>query len=134
MSAEEDAFVEAVRDANPGDDWTVINLDICGNIGTLGITPSWDSSAPGPKIKARGSMALEAIREATADPQRGAWLTAQVTIPKTGTATFTYDWMTQPTWAAIGGLDNALYLDDLKAFPRTPENIPDWYPKPGLYA
>ncbi|WP_255457992.1 MULTISPECIES: hypothetical protein [unclassified Mycolicibacterium] len=40
---------------------------------------------------------MEAIREVTADPQRGAWLTAQVTIPKTGTATFTYDWMTQPT-------------------------------------
>lgn len=130
MSTEEDAFVEAVRDANPGDDWTVINLDICGNIGTLGITPSWDGSAPGPKIKARASMALEAIREATADPQRGAWLTAQVTIPKTGTATFTYDWMTQPTCETIGGLDNALYLDDLKAFPRTPENIPDWYPTP----
>lgn len=129
MSAEEDAFVQAERDANPGGDWTTINLKMCGNIGTLGITPTWDSSAPGPKGSARASMAMFAIREATADPERGAWLTAHVTIPRTGTATFTYDWMTQPAWEAIGGLADALYLDDLKAFPRTPENIPDWYPK-----
>ncbi|MET4427365.1 hypothetical protein [Mycolicibacterium sp. 624] len=75
-------------------------------------------------------MAMFAIREATADPQRGAWLTAQVTIPRTGTAAFTYDWMKQPAWEGIDGLAQALYLDDLKAFPRTPENIPGWYPKP----
>jgi hypothetical protein len=130
VSAEEDAFVQAVRDANPGGDWTLIKVDICGNIGTLGYTPTWDSSARGPKIGARGSMAMRAVREATADPRRGAWLTAQVTIPRTGTATFTYDWMKQPAWEGIDGLAHALYLDDLKAFPRTPENIPGWYPKP----
>jgi hypothetical protein len=129
MSADEEAFVQAVRDANPGDDWTVIKLDICGNVGTLGFSQSWDSSARGPKISARATMAMDAIREATADPQRGAWLTAEVRIPRTGTATFAYDWMKQPAWEAIDGLDEALYFDDLKAFPRTPENIPEWYPR-----
>ena len=130
MSAEEDEFVQAVRGANPGGDWTVIEVDVCGNIGTIGYTPSWDSSARGPKIGLRASKAMRAIREAAADPQRGAWLTAEVTIPRTGAATFAYDWMKQPAWKAIDGLDDALYFDDLKAFPRTPENIPDWYPRP----
>ncbi|MUL88556.1 hypothetical protein FZI95_20540 [Mycobacterium sp. CBMA247] len=72
-------------------------MNICGNVGTMGFTPTWDSDARGPRISMQAGMSMEAIREVTADPQRGAWLTAQVTIPKTGTATFTYDWMTQPT-------------------------------------
>ncbi|MDT0407172.1 hypothetical protein, partial [Streptomyces edwardsiae] len=65
MSTEEDAFVEAVRAANPSEDWTIIDLRVCGNIGTLGITPTWDGSAPGPKLRARVSMAGFAVREAT---------------------------------------------------------------------
>jgi hypothetical protein len=46
-----------------------------------------------------------------------------------GKATFAYDWMRKPDWPTTEGeFYEPLYLDDLQRFPRTPENIPEWYP------
>jgi hypothetical protein len=75
-------------------------------------------------------MDMGTLRESMVDPQRGAWLTLDITVPRTGKPTFAYDWMTKPGWPSTHGeFDHALYLDDLAAFPRTPENIPGWYPQ-----
>jgi serine/threonine-protein kinase len=73
------------------------------------------------------------LRELMADPHRGAWLMADIVVPRVGEATFSYDWMTKPDWPGTSGeFDEAHYLEDLEEFPRTPENVPDWYPTPEI--
>lgn len=91
----------------------------------------WDGEGDeGPAFSIHASMLFADLRREMADPQRGAWLTGKIHIPRTGEATFSFDWMTKPTWGDLGEFEDDFYLDDLRAFPRTPENIPDWYPKP----
>jgi hypothetical protein len=124
---QEQAIAEQVRET-PGD-WNEISLHVCANVGTTGLTPRAD--VPGQLwLPVFVSGAIRELREAMVDPERGAWLTAEITVPRTGEPTFAYDWMTKPDWPSLGGeFDDALYRDDLEKFPRTPENVPDWYPR-----
>ena len=129
MRAEEAAIVQVVRDANPSNEWNTIEFNICANVGAYSMDPRWDIDAPGPDDPQELVLLLMDLRKAMADPEMGAWLTAKIVIPRVGDAHFSYDWMTKPSWDAIGGeLDDPLYQDDLAEFPRTPENIPGWYP------
>lgn len=72
--------------------------------------------------------AFTALRHAMADPERGAWLSATAHISRSGEADFSYDWMSKPDWGADLGPDDALYLEELRKYPRAPEFIPYWYP------
>lgn len=121
--------IEALVRTWPGA-WNEIRVHACANVHAFGLTISADIRLPrGP----RGISALFGqLRELMADPQRGAWLMADIYVPRVGEATFSYDWMTKPDWPGTGGSfsdhDDHCYLEDLAKFPRTPENIPDWYP------
>jgi hypothetical protein len=124
---QERAVTEQVRQT-PGA-WNEIRVHVCANVGSTGITPRAD--IPGPVwLPVFVTDAIDQLREAMVDPERGAWLTAEIAVPRTGEATFSYDWMTQPDWPNLGGeFEDALYREDLEKFPRTTENIPDWYPR-----
>jgi hypothetical protein len=124
---QEEKIAHQIREVVPGE-WNEIRIEVRGNVGALGISPVADTSVQ-VGIPLEVSMELRKLRETMADPERGAWLTANVVIPRSGKATFSYDWMSKPDWGPVGGIDDVLYLDDLKKFPRTPENIPDWYPR-----
>jgi sugar lactone lactonase YvrE len=113
---------------SPGD-WNEIHIHVCANVRTMGTTTGADVRLH--KRPQRVTPQLEVLRETMADPQRGAWLMADITVPRRGSATFTYDWMSKPDWPGLGGdFDERAYLDDLAAFPRAAENIPEWYPDP----
>lgn len=124
---QEQGIAHQIREVVPGE-WDEIRIEVRGNVGTLGISPVADTPVH-VKIPLEVSMQVMKLREVMAGPERGAWLTAKIIIPRTGKATFTYDWMSKPDWGPVGGIDDVLYLDDLKKFPRTPENIPGWYPR-----
>jgi sugar lactone lactonase YvrE len=109
-------------------DWNEIHIHVCANTRSIGTSTRADIRLPRP-VPRQATDKLSDLRELMADPQRGAWLIADITVPRTGDATFRYDWMSKPDWPALGGdFDETRYLDDLAAFPRTPDNIPDWYP------
>jgi sugar lactone lactonase YvrE len=113
----------------PGE-WREIRVHVCGNAVTLDASITADVPLPRP-TPAEVSWKLVDLRESMADPRRRAWLMLDIFVPRIGKATFSYDWMTKPDWEAVSGVfDDALYLEDLKKFPRTPENVPDWYPNP----
>jgi sugar lactone lactonase YvrE len=124
-------LVELVR-RFPGD-WSAIRVHVCANVTTTQLSISADIRLPrGP----RGISGLVGeLRKLMADPQQGAWLMADFVVPRSGEATFSYDWMSKPDWPGTSGTfsgdyDDVGYLDDLTAFPRAPEHIPDWYPSP----
>ncbi len=72
------------------------------------------------------SFATSDLRDAQADPERGAWITARLWMDATDKILHTHmDWMTEPTWHSDPPSDLA-YLNELQVFPRTPDNIPDW--------
>jgi hypothetical protein len=123
---QEQVIVEHVRQT-PGE-WNEIRIHVCANVGTIGVTPITD--LPGPVwLPIEVTMALQGLRESMVHPERGAWLMLDITVPRTGKATFAYDWMSKPDWPTTEGeFYQPLYLDDLQRFPSTPENIPEWYP------
>jgi DNA-binding beta-propeller fold protein YncE len=126
----EQEIVALIRET-PGE-WREIRMHICA-AGGLQASSSSDPNLP-LRIPTRAVLKMRDLRRAMADPQRGAWLMADVVVPRNAQATFSYDWMSKPDWPATGGTfsdyDDVGYLDDLTAFPRAPEHIPDWYPSP----
>ncbi len=125
----EQEILELIRQT-PGE-WSEIRVHVCANAKVLDASTRADVRLP--RGIPRGTTSkISELREFMADPQRGAWLMADIVVPRIGEATFSFDWMTKPDWRAVSGeFDDALYIEDLKKFPRTPENIPDWYPTPG---
>ncbi|BDZ52667.1 hypothetical protein GCM10025867_49080 (plasmid) [Frondihabitans sucicola] len=83
--------------------------------------------------------AWKTIREAMTDPERGAWLYANVTITPDGEHEFFFEWdrrpsiydydddifTAKPKSAQVSPLDYE-WLWDLKEHPRTPEHQPEW--------
>jgi len=127
-------IVELIRQTQG--DWNELRIHFCAGPVFQAI-PSSDPDLP-LRVPTRAVVKMRDLRRAMADPQRGAWLMADVVVPRNGEATFDYDWMGKPDWSATGGTfsnsDDAGYLQDLAQFPRSPENIPDWYPTPGAVA
>lgn len=67
--------------------------------------------------------AVRRLRTLTADPERGAWFTAQVRVGADGAASVRTRPDDEPS---LDVADPTAWVDDLEAFPRTPENIPAW--------
>ncbi|MFG1911362.1 immunity protein YezG family protein [Kribbella sp. NPDC048928] len=67
---------------------------------------------------------FEQLRREMYQPAKGTWLTAQLTITSTGHFTTDFDYDTLPDWSI--SVDEAIYAEDLAAFPRDPENTPAW--------
>jgi hypothetical protein len=61
---------------------------------------------------------------ARAQPGKGAWFTAHVTVDSNGTFKFDFNYDRKPDFA--DELDEKRYRDDLRDFPRSPECIPEW--------
>ncbi|KAA2247666.1 hypothetical protein F0L68_40100 [Solihabitans fulvus] len=56
----------------------------------------------------------------------GTWFSARYGIDAPDTFTIDYNWRNEPVWAPAPPPAEA-YTDELRRFPRTDENIPDWF-------
>ncbi|HCX85089.1 MAG TPA: hypothetical protein DHV14_08145, partial [Micrococcales bacterium] len=85
--------------------------------------------------------ALAQLRAELATPERGAWLSALVSVTPDGGRTVTYEWDARPYWNATGVRmvpqaadavpavaipDDEQWLADLQTYPRSPEHLPEW--------
>jgi hypothetical protein len=68
---------------------------------------------------------LDDLRRATATPGGGAWYTADITVVRGGEVSARYDYDNQPDLHDPEP-SSQTYVDDLREFPRTDENTPDW--------
>jgi hypothetical protein len=76
--------------------------------------------------------ALEVLKEASATPDHGTWLSVDVTIVRdTGQFNIKYNYDEKPAWDIEPQPEN--YLLDLERYPRPADEIPVWYPKPEDY-
>ena len=72
--------------------------------------------------------ALEVLKEASATPDHGTWLSVNVTVVReTGQLNIQYNFDEKPEWTIEPEPEN--YLLDLERYPRRADEIPDWYPK-----
>jgi hypothetical protein len=84
--------------------------------------------------------AMPLLREALARPDRGAWLSANLTVDTAGAFAFSYDYDRRPYWNTSGSPydppadgtriapDDDAFAADLARHPRDPELVPEWYP------
>jgi len=70
---------------------------------------------------------LKRLRAEMASPGKGAWLSTHVTVERSGDYNFSYNYDERPQWR-FAPTDEA-YIDDLQQYPRSPQSIPDWYPR-----
>lgn len=79
------------------------------------------------------------LRRALYQPGKGAWLSANVAVDVSGKYSFDYNYDKRPHWNSRTSLleprpdrpvrpSDIAFVEDLEQFPRSPENIPDWYP------
>jgi hypothetical protein len=72
------------------------------------------------------------LKEASATPEHGTWLSVDVTIVReTGQFNIKYNFDEKPSWDIEPQPEN--YLLDLERYPRPADEIPAWYPKPEDY-
>ena len=84
-------------------------------------------AAPGRFVPSFDAVrAFEGLRELTAQPGKGAWYSAVFTMDRAGTFNVEFDYDTKPSFPYK--IDDEDYREDLEAFPRDPEHIPDWMP------
>ncbi|WP_020577829.1 immunity protein YezG family protein [Actinopolymorpha alba] len=67
------------------------------------------------------------LRDATYEPGKGAWYTAEFVVDGDGRFSIDFDYDNRP--AVVSATEDD-YFDDLEKYPRAPELIPDWYPRP----
>lgn len=68
--------------------------------------------------------AFRGLREAFAQPGRGAWFTAVLTVTPEGRMSFDFDYDNEPAWHAPKSVGH--YLEEWEAHPRSPECTPAW--------
>ena len=68
------------------------------------------------------------LREETYEPGKGAWFTATFRMSATGSFSIDYDYESKPDLRPEP-LDET-WFDDLEKYPRDPELIPAWMPRP----
>ncbi len=68
------------------------------------------------------------LRDELYEPGRGAWLAATFTMDNSGAYGVDYDYDSRPPFQPQP--EDASWLEDLQAYPRAPELIPDWMPRP----
>lgn len=116
-------------------DWKVITL-FYGKVGQIAEGTSECIDMNGDlryaSISRDARRALESLKEASATPEHGTWLSVDVTIVRdTGQFTIKYNYDEQPSWDIEPQPEN--YLLDLERYPRPADEIPAWYPKPEDY-
>ncbi|MFD7159360.1 immunity protein YezG family protein [Kribbella sp. NPDC059898] len=67
---------------------------------------------------------FEELRREMYRPDKGTWLTAQLTITSDGHFATDFQYDERPDWSIQ--VDERIYQDDLSVFPRDRENIPSW--------
>jgi hypothetical protein len=68
---------------------------------------------------------LTTLRAGMYEPARGTWLQARFTLTADGNFDFDFAIDAEPPWREQP--ENAVYLDELAAFPRDPEHLEDWW-------
>ena len=66
------------------------------------------------------------LRDATTEPGTGAWFKATIIVYPDGRLATDFDYESQPDFDPLPILAEDL-IDELKNWPRTSENIPEWF-------
>lgn len=116
-------------------DWKVITL-FYGDVGQITQANSQCVDVNGDtqyaSIPKPARDALEVLKEASATPEHGTWLSVNVTIVReTGQFNIEYNFDEKPKWTIEPQPEN--YLLDLERYPRPADEIPAWYPNPEDY-
>ncbi len=124
------AVVQALFDSLPTGGWTSCTVEyrqantvaesrvsLTSNEGVTEVVKS-----PVPMI-----LALKRLRELMAGRGQGAWLSATVTATPDGKCMFDYNYNVRPNWTVQPA--DETYIEDLKKYPRSADQIPDWYPR-----
>ena len=126
--AQERVVADMIR-GHPGT-WDFIELELSAVTGTMS-GRARTNTGEWLKLSRQSLAAIRRLRESMANPTNGAWLSVVAKIPRTGEPEFDYDYTSQPNWFVGADMAPALYIDDLRNFPRAPGYIPDWYPRQG---
>ncbi|MEC3974643.1 TNT domain-containing protein [Amycolatopsis sp. H20-H5] len=70
---------------------------------------------------------LAELRTGMYEPGLGTWLQSRFTLEPEGTFDFDFVADVEPAWAEPPGAGSTAYPDELAAFPRDDEHIPDWW-------
>lgn len=70
---------------------------------------------------------LKRLRDLMADEEGKAWLSVAVEARPDGKASFDFNYDLRPNWTAQPSDES--YIEDLERHPRSPDQIPDWYPR-----
>ncbi|ASO18472.1 hypothetical protein FHR81_002880 [Actinoalloteichus hoggarensis] len=76
--------------------------------------------APTPEL----SEDLARLRQATADPEQGAWFSLRFTVDPPRTFQVSYNYLHEPQW--VPPVEPAVFVADLLAFPRAARHVPRW--------
>lgn len=87
-------------------------------------TPEGGEEKVLPGLPQEVGAALVELRDVTADPAKGAWYTALITVESTGKVTLNFDRNSEPQWAKP--VPAATFAEDLRRYPRDEENTPGW--------
>ncbi|MEV5867932.1 hypothetical protein [Streptomyces tendae] len=68
--------------------------------------------------------AMDDLRHAMHEPGKGTWFTAVITADGSLRYRTTFEYDSEPDF--VPQINAGSYLDDIRHFPRTEENIPDW--------
>ncbi len=122
----EHKVVESIRRISGN--WTSISFNVAA---LSGITSASTRPEPFEMIKLPPGLmdTITELREAMVDSIRGAWFTMTAHIPRRGEPEFSYDWISKPNWGFDEDVATGCYLDDLRKYPRSPEYIPEWFPR-----
>lgn len=116
-------------------DWKVITL-FYGEVGQIAQYTSECVDVNGDRqyasVPKQAIVALRTLKEVSATPDHGTWLSVNVTIVRdTGQFNINYNYDEKPSWDFEPEPEN--YLLDLERYPRPADEIPAWYPKPEDY-
>lgn len=116
-------------------DWKVITL-FYGKVGQVAQGRSECIDMNGDvhygSISRDARRALDSLKDASATPDHGTWLSVDVTLVReTGQLSIQYNFDEKPGWKIEPQPEN--YLLDLERYPRPADEIPSWYPKPEDY-
>lgn len=67
---------------------------------------------------------VASLRSATAEPGRGAWLSAEIAMDRQGRLSTSFNFTDDPGWPE--GIPATIFSRDLDFYPRADEAIPDW--------
>lgn len=117
--------VNATLDALPQSwDHATLSLITLGpaSKGTLTIKQGAETTE---KFRCEAYDLLLKLRREMHTPDTGAWLSVQIEISPQGDGAIKFNYDSEPPWGSLEPDDEA-YAEDLKRFPRSLENTPEW--------